>query len=71
MSSPPTDAAERARMVFDHAVRVIGDEDYVSLWVRQTNVFLGHKSPLDLVETVEGFSAVKTYLTQVEHGVYI
>ena len=71
MMLPPEDKAERTKVVFDHAVGVIGDEDDVSLWMRRLNVFLGNKSPLDLVQTVEGFTAVETYLTQVEYGLYI
>ena len=70
MTLPTADKAERTRLAFDHAVRVIGDEDYVRLWMRQENVFLGNKTPLDLIGTVEGFIALETYLSQVEYGVY-
>ncbi len=38
--------------------------------MRQSNVWIGG-SPVSLLETVEGFDAINTYLSQLEYGVHV
>ena len=60
----------RRRIVMRRALRILGDKDFVRPWMSQSNVWLGD-SPASLLETEEGFTAVETYLSQVDHGVYV
>lgn len=61
---------KRRRFVMRRALRILGDKDFVRPWMRRSNVWLGG-SPVTLLDTAEGFDAVNTYLSQVEHGVYV
>lgn len=60
----------RRRIVMRRALRILGNKDFVRPWMSQSNIWLGD-CPASLLETDEGFSAIETYLSQVEHGVYV
>lgn len=52
------------------ALLILGDKEFVRSWMGSSNVWLGG-SPNSLVETLDGFKSVDTYLSQVEYGVYV
>jgi hypothetical protein len=61
---------KRVEIVKRRAVRIIGDEYDVARWMREPSVWLGD-TPLALLESAEGYDAVRTYLFQVDHNVYV
>ena len=56
--------------VFAKAVEVIGSESAAEAWMNEPCIGLDNEKPIDFVTTPAGAGAVKTYLTQIEHGVY-
>lgn len=61
---------KRFEIVVRRALRIIGDEYDVARWLREPSVWLGD-TPLALLDSAEGYDAVRTYLFQVDHNVYI
>lgn len=56
--------------VFAKATEVMGSEATAKAWMNEPCIGLGNEKPVDLVRTSAGAAAVKTYLNQIEHGVY-
>ncbi len=56
--------------VFAKATEVMGSEAAAKVWMNEPCIGLGNKKPVDLVRTSAGAAAVKTYLNQIEPGVY-
>lgn len=70
MVDDPLLIQKRRRIVMRRALRILGEKDFVRSWMRQSNVWIGG-SPVSLLETVEGFDAINTYLSQLEYGVHV
>lgn len=56
--------------VFAKATEVMGSEAAAKAWMNAPCISLDNEKPVDLVRTPAGAAAVKTYLNQIEHGVY-
>lgn len=56
--------------VFAKATEVMGSEAAAEAWMNEPYIGLDNEKPVDLVTTPAGAGAVKTYLNQIEHGVY-
>ena len=56
--------------VFAKATEVMGSEAAAEAWMNEPCIGLDNEKPIDLVTTPAGAAAVKTYLNQIEHGVY-
>lgn len=49
---------------------IFGDKQTVDKWLSRPNLALGEKTPLALLDTIEGFRLVDNLLAQVEYGFY-
>lgn len=49
---------------------ILGDKQTVDKWLSRPNLALGEKTPLALLDTIEGFRLVDNLLAQVEYGFY-
>ena len=48
----------------------MGSEAAAEAWMNEPYIGLDNEKPVDLVTRPAGAAAVKTYLNQIEHGVY-
>ena len=60
----------RLARVADAATETLGTREAARLWLRLPNVALGNQSPLTLLDTDIGASAVLDTLTRLESGVF-
>ncbi|RYE14959.1 MAG: DUF2384 domain-containing protein [Rickettsiales bacterium] len=56
--------------LYIRCLNVLGDKQTVDKWLSRPNLALGEKSPLELLDTIEGFRLVDDVLAQVEYGFY-
>ncbi|RYE20362.1 MAG: DUF2384 domain-containing protein [Sphingobacteriaceae bacterium] len=56
--------------LYIRALNVLGDKQTVDQWLSRSNLALGEKSPLELLDTIEGFRLVDDVLAQIEYGFY-
>ena len=49
---------------------VFGDKKTLEQWLNRSNLALGEKFPLELLDTIEGFRLVDNLLAQIEYGFY-
>lgn len=49
---------------------ILGDKQTVDKWLSRPNLALGEKTPLALLDTIEGFRLVDNLLAQVAYGFY-
>ncbi len=49
---------------------IFGDKQTIDRWLSRENLALGDKSPLELLDTIEGFRLVDNLLSQIEYGFY-
>ena len=49
---------------------VFGDKQTFDHWLNRPNLALGEKTPLELLDTIEGFRLVENVLAQIEYGFY-
>lgn len=56
--------------LYVRGLNVLGDKQTVDQWLSRSNLALGEKSPLELLDTIEGFRLVDDVLAQIEYGFY-
>lgn len=56
--------------LYVRALNVLGDKQTVDQWLSRSNLALGEKSPLELLDTTEGFRLVDDVLAQIKYGFY-
>ncbi len=56
--------------LYVRSLNVLGDKQTVDKWLSRPNLALGEKSPLELLDTIEGFRLVDDVLAQIEYGFY-
>lgn len=49
---------------------ILGDKQTLDQWLNRSNLALGEKVPLELLDTIEGFRLVDNLLAQIEYGFY-
>jgi putative toxin-antitoxin system antitoxin component (TIGR02293 family) len=70
LSSEESDRLSRVAKVLRRAVAVFGDEQQAAAWMIDRISSLGGKTPLSLLDTIEGYDWVSATLSRIEYGVY-
>ena len=75
MSSPVGEATAPAvstleKKVLEIATDAFDDEKKASEWLRQPNIQLGNRLPIEVINTSEGFDAVVTVLGQIKYATF-
>jgi putative toxin-antitoxin system antitoxin component (TIGR02293 family) len=65
----PIAEEQHRETVIDRAIEVIGDESEAMRWLGTPVPALGYATPISLLSSVAGETAVLNVLTQLEHGV--
>ena len=58
------------RRLNELATTVFSNEQKAARWINEPNPSLDYRRPLDVVETEEGYEAVRDVLTRIESGTY-
>ena len=53
------------------AIKVFGTQEAAEKWLERPAFGLERRRPIDLLATPAGAEMVKTYLGQIEYGVYV
>lgn len=56
--------------VIRKGIDVLGDEDRLEIWLHSELSAIGHKKPIDLMDTTFGTRLLIRMLGRIEHGVY-
>jgi putative toxin-antitoxin system antitoxin component (TIGR02293 family) len=70
LSSEESDRVSRVAKVLRRAVEVFADDAQGKAWMTDTISSLGGKTPLSLLDTMEGYELVTTTLARIDYGVY-
>lgn len=70
LSAEESDRLSRVAKVVRRAVEVFGDDAQGKAWMADAIPSLGGKSPLSLLDTLEGYELVTATLQRIEYGVY-
>lgn len=70
LSAEESDRVSRIAKVVRRAVDVFGDDEQGKAWMTDTISSLGGKTPLSLLDTMEGYELVQATLARIEYGVY-
>jgi putative toxin-antitoxin system antitoxin component (TIGR02293 family) len=70
LSTEESERVVRLARVFAEAKHVLGDEAKARRWLHKPNRTLGGETPLHLLDTDIGASAVFEELGRIEHGVF-
>jgi putative toxin-antitoxin system antitoxin component (TIGR02293 family) len=70
LSAEESDRVSRVAKVVRRAVEVFGDDDQGKAWMTDSISALGGKTPLSLLDTMEGYELVVATLYRIEYGVY-
>ncbi len=70
LSTEESERVVRLARVFAEAEHVLGEEAEARRWMRKPNRTLGGETPLHLLDTDIGASAVFEELGRIEHGVF-
>jgi putative toxin-antitoxin system antitoxin component (TIGR02293 family) len=70
LTSDESDRVSRVAKVLRRAVEVLGDEAQGKAWMVDSISSLGGRTPLSLLDTMEGYDLVTATLSRVEYGVY-
>jgi putative toxin-antitoxin system antitoxin component (TIGR02293 family) len=70
LTSEESDRVSRAAKVLRRAVEVFGDEEQGKAWMIDSVSSLGGRTPLSLLDTMEGCELVINTLARIEYGVY-
>lgn len=65
-----SDRVSRVAKVLRRAVEVFGDEAQAKAWMIDSVSSLGGRTPLSLLDTMEGYELVISTLSRIEYGVY-
>ncbi len=60
----------RLARIYQRAAHILGSHEDAVAWLRHSNITLGNKTPLDLMDTPLGEERVHALLSRIEHGVY-
>jgi len=70
LTSEESDRVSRVAKVLRRAVEVFGDEVQGKAWMIDFVSSLGGRTPLSLLDTMEGYELVNNTLSRIEYGVY-
>lgn len=70
LSPEESDRVSRVAKVVRRAVEVFGDDEQGKAWMTDNISSLGGKTPLSLLDTMEGYELVVATLSRIEYGVY-
>jgi putative toxin-antitoxin system antitoxin component (TIGR02293 family) len=70
LDSNVSDRALRLSAVTDQAIAVLGTQDAAERWLLAPALGLSQRRPIDLLQSTDGTSLVKTLLTRMDYGVY-
>jgi putative toxin-antitoxin system antitoxin component (TIGR02293 family) len=56
--------------LYVRATDILGDKTTTDNWLHRSNTALNGKSPIDMLDTVEGFRMVDDVLSQIEYGFF-
>lgn len=70
LTSEEGDRVSRVAKVLRRAVAVFGDEVQGKAWMIDSVSSLGGRTPLSLLDTMEGYELVTNTLSRIEFGVY-
>ncbi|MDN5753630.1 MAG: DUF2384 domain-containing protein, partial [Nitrosospira sp.] len=70
LSADESDRISRVAKVLDRAVEVFGAEIEGKAWMTDSISSLGGRTPLSLLDTIEGYELVTRTLSRIEYGVY-
>jgi putative toxin-antitoxin system antitoxin component (TIGR02293 family) len=70
LDSNVSDRALRLSAVTDQAIEVLGNQDAAERWLLAPALGLSQRRPIDLLQSTDGTSLVKTLLTRMDYGVY-
>jgi putative toxin-antitoxin system antitoxin component (TIGR02293 family) len=70
LDSNVSDRALRLSAVTDQATEVLGTQDAAERWLLAPALGLSQRRPIDLLQSTDGTSLVKTLLTRMDYGVY-
>ena len=65
-----SDRVSRVAKVLRRAVEVFGDDAQAKAWMIDSVSSLGGRTPLSLLDTMEGYELVTNTLARIEYGVY-
>lgn len=65
------DRAWRIAELIARATDALGSQQAAESWLLEPAIGLGNRKPIDLVCTAVGARALRSFMTQVEYGVYI
>lgn len=70
LSADESDRVSRVAKVLERAVEVFGAEIEGKAWMTDSISSLGGRTPLSLLDTIEGYELVTKTLSRIEYGVY-
>lgn len=70
LTQDESDRVSRVAKVLRRAVDVFGDEVQAKAWMTDSVSSLGGRTPLSLLDTIEGYELVTNTLSRIEYGVY-
>jgi putative toxin-antitoxin system antitoxin component (TIGR02293 family) len=70
LSAEEGDRVSRVAKTVRRAAEVFGDTEQGAAWMTDSISSLGGKTPLSLLDTVEGYELVQITLSRIEYGVY-
>ena len=70
LTSEESDRVSRVAKVLRRAVEVFGDDAQGKAWMIDPLSSLGGRTPLSLLDTMEGYELVTSTLSRIEYGVY-
>lgn len=70
LSADESDRVSRVAKVLRRAVEVFGADSEGKAWMTDSISSLGGRTPLSLLDTVEGYELVTNTLSRIEYGVY-
>ena len=56
--------------IYTRALDILGDQATAEHWLERAQLALGNQSPLQLLDTAEGYRLVDDLLSQIEYGFY-
>lgn len=56
--------------LYIRAMDVLGDKSTADNWLHRSNTALNGKSPIEMLDTIEGFRMVNDLISQIEYGFF-
>ena len=67
-AKPGMSAAEQK--ILELAIQAFDNEQTAAEWLREPNIQLGNRCPIDVIGTPEGFKAVENILGQIKYAIF-